>query len=162
MKIDQLINIIKTTSLSRIRRKFCGRVLGYGTWRDVYELKGDPDYVIKIEAEPRFRVFANATEYRNWESNRHWTWLAPYLAPILYISECGRVLIQRRVIFKEKKFYPKVIPAVFTDTKIQNFGWIDDRFVCCDYSFFVICVGKGDHPMKRVKWEDTGIRQLNR
>jgi hypothetical protein len=159
MKIEQLIELIKTSSLSRVKRRFCGKVLGYGTYRDVYELKGNPDYVIKIEAHPNFRVFANVTEYRNWADNMRWSWLSQYLAPCLYISECGRVLIQRRVTFKEKKFYPKGIPALFTDTKIQNFGWIGNRFVCCDYSFFVICVGKGDRPMKRVKWGDTGIRQ---
>jgi hypothetical protein len=153
MTTESIIDLVRCKSSKEIITKFRGKKLGRGTYRNVYAMKGSPDYVLKIELYQGLRTFANVTEWRNWSDNRLWIWLAQYLAPCLWISEDGKILIQRRVTFKEKKHYPKEIPALFTDTKIQNFGWIGNQFVCCDYSFFVICIGKGNRPMKKVRWK---------
>lgn len=59
-------------------------------------------------------------------------------------------MIQKRVEHRKRKDYPKYIPAVFTDTKLKNFGWIGDRFVCCDYSYLPFTLGK--YKMKYAKW----------
>lgn len=128
-------------------------MLGAGHFRDVYVLKQNPKYVVKIVRDPSRGSFANVTEWINYINNREWKFLAPYLAECELINETGQVMVQRRVEHRSKKEYPKEIPALFTDTKYKNFGWIGDRFVCCDYSFIPIYfIVKGKSKFKRVKW----------
>jgi len=148
-----LASILQGLTTSEIRKNVCGSLIGKGTYRDVYELKSNPDYVVKIERSMRNAMFCNVTEWRNYINNREWTWFEQWLAPCEMISQSGQILIQRRVSHKRRKDYPKYIPAVFTDLKLANFGWIGEQFVCCDYSFipfYFIKVGKSK--MKYAKW----------
>ena len=146
----------KNISIKELKKKLCGELIGVGLYRDVYVLKQDSNYVVKIERDMSHGTFANATEWRHYINNREWDWFEQWLAPCELITETGQLLIQRRIEHRKRKDYPKYIPAIFTDTKLSNFGWIGDRFVCCDYSFipfYFIKVGKSK--MKRAKWWGT-------
>lgn len=131
----------------------CGEKIGEGLYRDVYVLKQNPKYVVKVETDPSRTTFANVTEWRNYINNKDWTFLEKWLASCEAINETGQILIQERVSWdgKKRKDYPKYIPSIFTDLKLKNFGWIGDRFVCCDYSMFVL----GQVKMKYAKWWGT-------
>ena len=133
-----------------IVKKLCGEKIGSGAYRDVYVLKAFPDYVVKIERDMSTARFANVTEWQNYVNNAHWNLLDGWLAPCLMINQTGSVLVQQRVTPGRRKDYPKYIPAVFTDLKLQNSGWIDGKFCCCDYSFMTTVIGK--KKMKYAKW----------
>lgn len=145
-------------TIENIRKQLCGELVGKGLYRDVYVMKSNPDYVIKIERKASSDgIFANVAEWLNYMNNKEWTWLEEWLAPCELISPDGRVLIQRRVTWegKKRKDCPKYVPKMLTDTKFANWGWIGDRFVCCDYSFMITVVYSktmSPRPMKRVKW----------
>lgn len=142
------------STIRQTMKKLCGEHLGTGLYREVFVLKQDPDYVLKIEYDPSTGMFANVTEWRNWVNNKEFKFLAPWLAPCESINQTGQVLIQRRVSWegKSRKDYPKRIPWVITDTKLKNFGWIGDRFVCCDYSYLL---EYNRNKMKRVTWRGS-------
>jgi hypothetical protein len=145
--------LIEQMRIVQLKKRICGKQIGVGLYRDVYVLKSNPNYVVKIERDMSTATFANVTEWRNYINNKEWKWFAEWLAPCEMINTNGQVLIQRRVEHRKREDYPKYIPGVFTDLKLQNFGWIGDRFVCCDYSFipfFFIKVGKSK--MKYAKW----------
>jgi len=148
----KLLTPIKGRDMNAIRKNICGEQIGHGLYRDVYELKFDPRYVVKIEVDMSQAVFANATEWRNYINNKEWKWFEQWLAPCMLISETGQWMIQRRVNWKNKtkKDYPKEIPSMFTDTKYDNFGWIGNRLVCCDYSYIPFTLPKTQ--TKRAKW----------
>lgn len=115
----------------------CGEMLGSGQHRDVYECRVDRRYVVKVERDPGVAVFANVTEWRNYMNLKDWRFVGPWLAPCILINQTGQVLLQERVSWegKRRKDYPLYVPGVFTDLKLGNFGWIGDRFVCCDYAY---------------------------
>lgn len=143
MKIeDEICNLLKGKSVSKIKRSVCGPLIGTGLYRDVYVLKQFPDYVVKIERNPSKGMFENVMEWRNYIQHHSWKFLGPWLAQCVTINKTGEVLIQRRVNWegKRRKDYPKYIPAFFTDLKLKNFGWVGDKFVCCDYAFLVLGV----------------------
>lgn len=153
--INLVGELIGRKSLSGIVKALCGQQLGFGCYRDVYELKQNSQYVVKIQRDASDGMFANVTEWRNWINNERWDFLSNYLAPCLLITNNGRVLIQKRVTFKSKELYPQYVPVMFTDLKISNFGWIKDKFVCCDYAYIPLAfVQKGKSKMQQVKWID--------
>lgn len=136
---------------SAFKKKYCGKKIGTGLYRDVYIFRPDDRYVVKIEKSMATAIFANVTEWRNYINNMSWKRFAKWLAPCEAISKSGEILIQQRVtriVDGGKKEYPSKIPSLFTDTKYFNFGWIGRNFVCFDYSFLV----STDFRMKRVKW----------
>ncbi len=107
--------------------------------RRVYVLKQNPEYVVKIEVHIDSKSFINVKEYHNWEWNKEYEPLSKYMAPCHFINERGNFLIQTMLTRTSTKIvdYPKQIPDFFTDRKIQNYGWIGDQFVCCDYPHFL-------------------------
>lgn len=116
-----LLNMLKTD-----------QVLGRGMTRTVYagnrKLFND-DVVVKIE-EPCGH-FQNVMEANLWE-RLEYSQHAKYLAPVLDISDDGRVLVQRRTV--PALWYPKFLPSFFTDFNKSNFGMLDEQFVCHDYA----------------------------
>lgn len=146
--------LLRGRTLSEIHRLDCGKYLGSGVHRNVYEHKRFPrKYVIKIEGDPSKGDFANVMEWRNYINNRDWKFLADFLAPCEAINETGQVLVMRRTTPIPAGGYPKEIPAIFTDTKKSNWGLLDGKPVCHDYSFFPIYfITKGGKKMKRPKW----------
>lgn len=162
-KVKELAHLIRTLNSCKttkeVRKQICGKLLGRGCYRNVYECKLAPEFVVKIERNMVQGMFCNVTEYRNWQNLRYWNYLAPWLAECITISEFGNVLIQRRVNWsgRKRKDYPKQIPFPFTDTKISNFGWIGDKFVCCDYAY--LRIGFSNKGMFTPQWKGS-IKQM--
>ena len=112
-------------------KMFCGKLIGSGIHRQVYEHKYDDTLVIKIEYADT-KVFANIREWTTWCEVQYDTNIGKYFAPCFDISENGLVLLQKKTTPMKK--YPKEIPVFFTDTKVQNYGMYNGQFVCHDYA----------------------------
>lgn len=147
----QINSLIKGKRLNGICRVLCGDKIGKGINREVFVLKQNSNYVVKVEGDPSSGAFANVLEWRNYCDYRDVIAFGKYLAPCELITETGQILVQRRVGFKMRKDYPKYIPAVFTDLKIQNYGWIGNQFVCCDYPYLLL-LGTDPKKSKYAKW----------
>lgn len=153
VSLKEINKLMSGKNLNGIVKSVCGELIGRGLYRDVYVLKQNPKYVVKIERDPTTATFANVTEWRNYINNKGWDFLAEWLAPCEMINETGQVMIQRRVEHRKRKDYPTHVPIFFTDLKLTNFGWIGEQFVCCDYSFLILAaVAKGKNKMKYAKW----------
>jgi hypothetical protein len=129
MLFDYLVDmppIIKNDLIKMI----CGKCIGAGIHRQVYEHRYNEDLVIKIECADT-KVFANIREWVIW-NELEFDPMRKFFAPCVDISENGLILIQKRT--KPMKKYPEKIPAFFTDTKIQNYGSYKGQFVCHDYA----------------------------
>lgn len=136
--------------IREIKKAICGKRIGTGAFRDVYECKIDKEYwVIKIERRVDL-VFANITEWRNYVQYCE-SPIGKWLCPIETIDSTGSILVMRRASFKNKFVdYPQKMPVAFNDFKIENYGFIEDQCVCVDYSFLLI--NDGDKDFKNVKW----------
>ena len=73
---------------------FCGKCIGNGCYRQVYEHKFDDSLVIKIECADN-KVFCNIREWTIW-SELPENEMKRYFAPCIDISENGLILIQKR------------------------------------------------------------------
>jgi len=127
-----------------------GEVLGLGIHRKVGVYKLDPRFVIKCAIEyPNINVI----EEEIWQMVKN-TNIAKWFAPCTQISWCGIFLVQERVEHGPKSEYPKLIPSFFGDTKYKNFGWLNGKFVCCDYAGFISTsmVHKWSGKMKKTEW----------
>ena len=134
MRIKEIYGLCKSGSSTRTLKKLlCGKYIGSGQFRDVYLLKDNPRYVVKIDKGDELAAFPNVTEWRNFVNYESYKPIGRWLAPCIAINKSGSILIQARVT-KAKK-YPRRIPACFIDTKKENFGIYKGRFVCHDYSF---------------------------
>lgn len=114
----------------------CGKKIGSGVYRSVYEYNLDDKYVIKIEPNS---TESNITEFMLWDEIRglcnDLSWVKDWFAPVLWMSPNGKILVMEKTEVKEGKDRPKEVPAFFTDLKRDNFGWIGNKFVCHDYGF---------------------------
>lgn len=135
-------------------RMLIGKQLGRGMSRTVYAFKLNPDLVIKVE-EGR-ESFQNVREWEYWHEMKD-SPVARWLAPCLYISPCGTVLVQGRVHGLDHSKYPKKIPHFFTDTKYNNFGLYKGRFVCMDYGNIPFAKGVTSKIVKADWWGDKEI-----
>jgi hypothetical protein len=127
----------------------CGEELGRGIHRTVFECKLDPTLVVKVEHNEEERSFANAFEFRNWDT---WGWssdIAEWLAPVVEISPCGLVLLQRRTIDLRPEELPTSLPEFLTDHKPQNYGLFEGRVVCRDYSTLIT---NASRRRQKVEW----------
>lgn len=104
--------------------------LGEGIHRKVGVYKPDPTLVIKCALEcPNINIL----EEEVWRTVEHMS-IAKWFAPCVDISPLGMFLLQKRVEMRPKSEYPKLIPKFFGDLKYSNYGWVDGKFVCCDYA----------------------------
>lgn len=105
--------------------------LGRGVYRDVYEITGRPDEVLKLEV--RGAAFCNVTEWLTWINAPPEA--KPWLAPCLDISACGKALTMARTQpMTEAAWEALKVPAWFNDVQPGNWGLIDGRPVCHDYA----------------------------
>ena len=151
MNKKELLKNIKGKTLKEIIQKVCDKKIGSGAYRDVYSIIGNDKYVIKIERNMSNGQFANVCEWRNYIDSKDWEFLSNRLAPCIAINETGQVLIQQKTTKGKRKDYPKYIPFFFTDLKLSNFGFINNRFVCHDYSTFLTYEIEAEK-MKYAKW----------
>lgn len=113
----------------------CGKLLGRGVSREVFECTVNPDLVVKIE--DKSGSFSNVSEWQMW--NNHLSehkWAADFFAPCRHISSCGSVFFMERTT--PPRNYPDWVPVYWTDLKLTNFGMIGDRLVCHDYGISLI------------------------
>ena len=117
--------------LEEYKNILLGAKIGSGCYRDVYNCRLRDDLVVKIEREDK--EFHNIKEWTIWSELEYADEYNKWLAPCLEISKNGKILIQKKVEFGRQKEYPKEIPSFFTDVKPDNFGFIGNQLVCCDY-----------------------------
>lgn len=111
---------------------FVGPNIGQGWSRHVYEIKGQPDRVLKVEHSKKF--FSNIMEWKVWEAVKD-TSYSKWFAPCYKISNSGVALIQARTIPITKEQFEELteLPDFLSDTFYANFGFFEDRVVCHDY-----------------------------
>lgn len=140
-----------TTAAKDLWSLVFGKKIGSGMSRVVYEYLPDPSYVIK--EEKYVGHFQNVIEWEIWENVQYIPHIAKWFAPCLKISPNGMYLIQKKVTPAEANKYPKEIPYFFKDLKMDNYGLLNGKIVCCDYGTFL----REDHfdtkRMKKVKWK---------
>lgn len=98
----------------------CGRLLGEGAFRKVYQCKLVPDLVVKVEKEPHDRTFANVFEYNFWSEYQDVKGVGEYLAPCEGMSPNGLLLLQRKCKPVNTDKLPKRLPEFLTDLKPEN------------------------------------------
>lgn len=134
----------------------CGKQLGEGSSRAVYEHKSDRSLVFKFQAPND--GFQNVIEWETWQRVKY-TELAEWFAPCISISPCGTVLVQKRT--RPASVHPDKVPAFFTDLKLQNFGMLlhdpdneeaGGRFVCHDYGMHLMLEYGMTKRMRKAKW----------
>lgn len=131
------------------RWMLCGDKIGEGSARKVYHCRINDQYVIKIETMGG--SFQNVSEWNTW------TWLcdgpmAKWFAPCEFISPCGLILMQRKVEPVRKSDLPKRLPEFLCDLKPENFGFMDGRFVCCDYGTVASAIRTASRRFVAAEW----------
>ena len=129
---------------------FLGKIIGQGSCRTVYELEIDKTKVVKHEGNGE--RFQNVVEARIWSEIMNAPYFAKWFAPIHHISPNGMFVIQDKVDKIPDSQYPTEIPAFFADTKYENFGLLNGKFVCFDYGSIIITEGNWTKKMKKAKW----------
>lgn len=124
----------------------CNSKLGQGSSREVWINHRCPDYVIKIEGQGQ--SFNNVKEWELWKEVE-FTKAAKWFAPCLDISACGSVLVMKRTI--PAPSYPTHLPYFLTDTKKDNYGMLDGKFVCHDYGLNLLMTYGLSARMRRVE-----------
>jgi len=115
----------------------CGKQLGEGVYRSVFECALRRDWVVKLETQDSDkRTFANVHEWSFWDKYCDQSAVARWLAPCEKLSPDGRILLQQRCDPLPLDYHlPHKLPAFLTDIKRANFGLLDGKLVCVDYAF---------------------------
>lgn len=128
----------------------CGKLLGEGIHRKVFECRIRPDLVVKVEHDTDWRYFANVLEMRFWDDHQYFDKVAQWLAPCEYMSPDGRILLQRRALpIVDSSALPAQLPEFLSDVKVDNFGMLDGRLVCVDYA---MTIPNPSTRLKKVEW----------
>lgn len=124
----------------------CGEELGRGMSRVVYECEINPKLVIKIEQPGRFQ---NVREFSNWEDFEFEDEVNQWLAPCYWLSPNGRILVQEKCEPVTRSELPDKIPKFITDSRVDNFGKLNGKLVCLDYSFMIT---NAELVKKKIEW----------
>jgi len=124
---DDLINML------------CGKELGSGISRTVFVCRLDPTWVVKIDSKNGRDQ--NNKEWMIWDEVNSKPKLRKWFAPCEYISNSGRILIQKRTEPVRLSDVPKKLPSFLMDQKLENYGMLDGQFVCHDYGSTVLTHG---------------------
>lgn len=129
-----------------IASSLLGDRIDHGASRTVFACALDPErFVVKVN---RGDSQSNALEWRVWQDLKD-AKLGKWLAPCVYLSVNGQVLVQRRTTPVGIKKMPARVPHFFTDLKVQNWGRMDGRIVCHDYDVIVRDYGRR---MNKARW----------
>ena len=128
---------------------FCGRLIGEGIHRKVYECRIDPTLVVKVEQPEHWTSFANMCEMKFWGFHADYKPVADWLAPCHYLSPNGQVLLQQKCDPWTGPL-PEKVPSFLTDLKRENFGNLDGRLVCVDYSSTIM---NPSMRLKNAEWD---------
>lgn len=154
--IEQVWAIAKTQDVNTdLILSLCGKKIGSGSYRTVYEYNFDKSYVIKIEHS---NTECNVVEWMLWEEIKglrgDLAWVKDWFAPVLWMSPNGKILVMKRTYEKPNKERPRKVPDFFTDLKRDNFGWLGSKFVAHDYGFVhrFIKYGSKMRTVSKDKW----------
>jgi len=144
--------IIEQTFTTAVSRDFldvmCGKFLGRGAGRVVFQCQVAPEYAVKIEADGSFQ---NIIEWEVWGKvmdTPHARWFARCDS----ISHHGAVLVQELAVDLGVGQAPSRVPAYFTDLKTSNFGRIGRRVVCRDYGSNLLLQNGLTKRMRAANW----------
>jgi hypothetical protein len=130
----------------------CGKKLGDGHSRAVYEYNLDERYVVKIEPQ---NYSSNVSERLLWDEVQglkgSMAWVKEWFAPIKYCSPNNKILIMQRTKQDYRKERPTKVPAFFHDVKEANWGWIGNKYVCHDYGSIYGFI-KYEKKFKKIEW----------
>jgi len=146
---DRVLTYFDSTISRDFFSLFCGRKLGSGTARVVYECAVRPDLVVKIETISQ--SFQNAMEWEFWSQWNHEKDVFKWLAPCVDISPCGAILLQKRTQPVPEGRYPDKMPKFLTDMKRSNYGLIGRQIVCHDYGFTIT---QAPVALQKAEWWD--------
>lgn len=139
-----------TTTGRDLAAMMLDRQIGVGQYREVWSTELNAGRVLKLEGGTG--QFSNVLEWEVWQAikeTKHARWFAPCYA----ISPCGIWLLQHRTEpMVDITKLPKQVPAFFTDLKLSNWGFIDNRFVCHDYGNNLLMENGMTHRMRRANW----------
>ena len=113
---------------------FLGPLIGEGIARRVYKCAPFPKYVVKVQTRMSYedRDYQNVAEYTMWEELRN-TDVGQWMAPICWISEDGKYLLQEWCKKCPWDRIPSKVPRVFADCHEDNFGLLKDKPVLIDF-----------------------------
>ena len=121
----------------------CGKQIGIGAHRTVFENAFDSNLVVKI-ANSQNGIRANYAEYELWQEIQS-TKYNRYFVRMREMSGYGSILIADYVPDLPVGKYK--IPSFFTDLKRENFGLVGTQVVCRDYALNRIV----EHIGKKIK-----------
>jgi hypothetical protein len=131
----------------------CGRIIGYGMTRQVFECNVDKKYVVKVEVgEPRTH-FQNIMEWMVWRRVSG-TNMEKWFAPVHEMSPDGRVLLMHRTMLAGLSDMPKKMPAFFSDFKMANYGMYKGHLVCHDYGSHLLMERGMTKAVVGVNWRE--------
>jgi hypothetical protein len=128
----------------------CGSLIAEGSARKVYHCKPNSRLVVKIERSAR--SFQNVAESEIWSFVLGDKQMQKWFAPCMFISNAGTILIQEKVEPLRQKDLPKSLPEFLCDLKIENFGMLNDRIVCCDYGTMVYSIKRASRKLVKAVW----------
>ena len=138
----------RLTSFREIEALLCGKFIGSGASRHVYECQLDETRVIKHETEATFQ---NIIEWETWSRVRD-SRISKWFAPCYALSPNGHYLVQAKVEPLRAGQTPKRVPAILSDCRRENFGLFEGRIVCCDYGSMLARISETPR-LVRVKWD---------
>jgi hypothetical protein len=127
----------------------CGREVGRGMTRTVFDCNLRPDCVVKVENDEVRTHFQNLMEWMVWRRVCG-TEFEKWFAQVVAISPNGRVLIMKKTVPHGE--YPTKVPSFFTDFKRGNFGFVNGNFVCHDYGTHLLMERGMTKAMRTVNW----------
>lgn len=115
----------------------CGKELGRGCSRHVFDCKILPGYVVKVEKEKT--VYQNYMEYHVWESVKNSS-ASRWFAECKFLSNDHRILIQEKTRVPSPAELLDKVPIWFEDIKVENWGMVGTKgdkeyLVCHDYGY---------------------------
>lgn len=143
--------ILSEDSSSDLFGLICGKEIGRGQYRTVYQHQLEPDKVVKHDT------------CANWSNVHEWQLycelqdlpLGKWLAPVYWLSPRGIWMIQAKTTPIEIGKFPKKVPAIFADLKPSNWGMFEGRPVCHDFgnSRVYTLAREAGKVMQPVTWE---------
>lgn len=130
---------------------FCGKELGRGQYRTVYEHQLEKNRVIKHDTCVNWSNVNELQIFQEYQDSPIGKWLAP----VYWLSPRGIWLIQARTTPIKIGKLPKRVPALFADLKPENWGMWQGRPVCHDYGNNALhrLAKKPAAAMQSVVWE---------
>lgn len=136
----------------------CGKLLGTGSSRQVWQNKLDASTVIKTEDGSG--SFQNVMEWETWQRVKD-TQYSRWFAECKAISPCGSVLVMQKTVQPYENDYPSMVPIFLTDLKRTNYGIITNvtgrkqtkTLVCHDYGTNLLMeYGMYSKKQKKADW----------